>query len=142
MIRVVIVFDPEFSDEPPSISEYADSEVDFIRHMITGLLVSGATFGSFSVQRVSEWWPATWQQVTVGCEVLGEDGKTWVVSRALSDVSPHEVEVYEFGRPETRFTFTPQYGQPVQARLTQEASMRALLMTELGARLIDDGKHS
>ena len=72
----------------------------------------------------------------------GDDGKTWVVARALSDVSPHEVEVYEFGRPEHRFTFTPQYGQPVQARLTQEASMRALLMTELGARLIDDGKHS
>lgn len=141
MIRLVTIFDPAFNDLPPAVREYDDAQVKVLAEVLAYQLTC-VDISSFSVQRVSEWWPATWQQVTVGCEVLGEDGKTWVVSRALSDVSPHEVEVYEFGRPETRFTFTPQYGQPVQARLTQEASMRALLMTELGARLIDDGKHS
>lgn len=141
MIRLVTVFDPSFNDLPPVVTEYADDALEAIRREVA-LLIGAIDVSSFSVQRVSEWWPATWQQVTAGCEVQGDDGKTWVVARGLSDLSPHEVEVYEFGRPENRFTFTPQYGQPVQARLTQEASMRALLMTELGARLIDDGQHS
>lgn len=139
MIRLVTVFDPSFNDLPPDVREYDDAQVKTLAEVLA-YKITCIDISSISVQRVSKWWPATWQQVTVGCEVLGEDGKTWVVARALSEVSPHEVEVYEFGRPENRFTFTPQYGQPVQARLTQEASMCALLMTELGARLIDDGK--
>jgi hypothetical protein len=94
---------------------------------------------SLSLQVVTDWFPATWRQMLPGCEVLGEDGNTWVVSRGLSDVSPHEVEIYRFGRPDIRYTFSPLYDAPVQARMTHESSMRALLMTELGARLIDDG---
>lgn len=139
MIRVVKIFDPAFNDLPPDVREYDEAQVATIAEVLAFTL-RAPDVASFSVQRVDQWWPATWQQVLSGCEVLGEDGKTWVVSRALSAVSPHEVEIYEFGRPENRFTFTPRYDQPVQARFTHEAQMMALLMTELGARVIDDGK--
>lgn len=95
---------------------------------------------SISLQVITQWWPTQWRHLTPGCEVRSEvDGSTWVVSRGISEVSPHEVEIYKFGRPDLRHTFTPLYDAPVHARMTQESSMRALLMTELGARLIDDG---
>lgn len=139
MIRVVMVYDPAFNDLPPIVVEYSDA--DAVRAAIGALsaMRDAPDVSSVSLQRVSEWWPATWSQLTPGCEVLGEDGNTWVVSRGIGELSPHEVEIYRFGAPEKRFTFTPQYDQPVQARMTQESSMRALLMTELSAQLVDDG---
>lgn len=142
MIRVVVVYGPEWNDLPPQVQEYNETDPG-LRDCLAGIVgacLSTSEISSFSVQRVSQWWTATWSQLTPGCEVRsGQDGSTWVVSRGISELSPHEVEIYKFGEPEKRFTFTPQYGQPVQARMTQESSMRALLMTELGARLIDDG---
>jgi hypothetical protein len=141
VIRIVIVYDPEFNDLPPLVQEFDTEDLAYpenVSDALTTLLIA-PDVSSFSVQRVTPWWPATWQQLTPGCEVLGDDGATWVVSRGISELSPHEVEIYRFGQPETRFTFTPQYDQAVQARMTQESSMRALLMTELGARLVDDG---
>lgn len=137
MIRVVTVFDPAFNDLPVEVREYEDAQVKTIAEVLAYKLTC-ADISSVSVQRVTQWWPATWRDLTPGCEVLGDDGATWVVSRGLGELSPHEVEIYRFGAPETRFTFTPLYDQAVQARVTQESSMRALLMTELGARLIED----
>lgn len=139
MIRVVMVFDPAFNDLPPVVEEYSDADAVMALQGVAAAMRDAPDVSSVSLQRVTVWWPATWQQLTPGCEVLGDDGATWVVSRGISELSPHEVEVYKFGQPETRFTFTPQYAQPVRARMTQESSMRALLMTELGARLVDDG---
>lgn len=140
MIRIVMVFDPAFNDLPPVVEEYSDADAVMALQGVAAAMRDAPDVSSVSLQRVTEWWPATWGQLTPGCEVRSEeDGSTWVVSRGISELSPHEVEIYRFGRPETRFTFTPQYNAPVQARMTQESSMRALLMTELGARLIDDG---
>ena len=140
MIRVVMVFDPAFCDLPPQVHEYNETDPS-LRDAFTAIVNAmrdAPDVSSFSVQRVTQWWPATWGQLTPGTEVLGDDGATWVVSRGISELSPHEVEIYRFGQPETRFTFTPQYDQAVQARVTQESSMRALLMTELGAHLVED----
>lgn len=139
MIRLAVVYDPAIG-RPVNVAEYGEhpSSLVIIGEMVADLLLDPGV-SSFSVQRVTQWWPATWGQLTPGTEVLGDDGATWVVSRGISELSPHEVEIYRFGQPETRFTFTPQYDQAVQARVTQESSMRALLMTELGARLVDDG---
>jgi hypothetical protein len=139
MIRIVMVYDPAFNDLPPVVTEYADSEAVAAAHGVLAAMRDAPDVSSVSLQRVTDWFPATWRQMLPGCEVLGEDGGTWVVSRALSPVSPHEVEIYKFGRPDVRYTFSPLYDAPVQARMTHESSMRALLMTELGARLIDDG---
>lgn len=142
MIRVVMVFDPEYCDLPPQVHEYDENDPGLAAGIagVVSAMRDAPDVSSFSIQRVTQWWPATWGQVLAGCEVLGDDGATWVVARGISDVSPHEVEIYKFGQPDKRFTFTPLYDQPVQARMTQESSMLALLMTELGARLIDDGK--
>lgn len=134
MIRVVAIYEDATE---PIVSEVADWDQALFEMSNWAQL---PRLSSLSLQVVTQWWPATWGALTPGCEVLGDDGATWVVSRGISELSPHEVEIYRFGQPETRFTFTPLYDQPVQARMTQESSMRALLMTELGARLIDDGK--
>lgn len=133
MIRIVAVYEDTVA---PIISEVPDWDHALFEVSNWAQL---PRLASLSLQVVSQWWPATWQQVLTGCEVLGDDGKTWVVARCLSQASPHEVEVYEFGRPENRFTFTPRYDQPVQARFTTDAQALALLMTELGARIIEDG---
>lgn len=139
MIRVMMVFDPAFNDMAPIVAEYSDADAVQAAIGVISAMRDAPDVSSVSLQRVSEWWPATWQQLTPGCEVRSdEDGSTWVVSKGISELSPHEVEIYRFGAPETRFTFTPQYNQPVMARMTQESSMRALLMTELGAKLIED----
>jgi hypothetical protein len=131
MIRIVAVYEDTTA---PIVSEVPDWDYALFEFSNWAQL---PRLSSVSFQVVSQWWPATWQQVLSGCEVLGDDGKTWVVSRGLSQASPHEVEIYEFGRPDNRFTFTPRYDQPVQARFTHEAQMMALLMTELGARVVD-----
>lgn len=140
MIRLVVIFDPEFNGLPPEVREYAD-QAEFEAGVNLADLARAPDISSFSVQRVSDWFPATWRQLLPGDEVLGElDGRTWVVARGLSPVSPHEVELYLFGDPERRFTLTPRYDAPVKARRPHESQMLALLMTELGARVIDDGK--
>lgn len=135
MIRVVAVYEDTVE---PIISEVPDWDYALFE------LSNWAQFprlASISLQVVSDWFPATWSQLLAGDEVLGElDGKTWVVARGLSQVSPHEVELYLFGNPERRFTLTPQYDGAVQARRTHDSQMLALMMTELGARIIDDGK--
>lgn len=143
MIRVVVIYDPAFNDLPPLVQEFETENLHFPESMCDFLcsLLVAPDVSSFSVQRVTQWWPATWAQVTTGCEVRSEeDGSTWVVARGISPVSPHEVEVYKFGQPELRHTFTPQYSAPVMARMTSDSSALALLMTELGATIIDDGK--
>lgn len=136
MIRIVMVYDPAVCDLPPVIEEYSEVEAFHALQGVLAAMRDAPDVASFSVQRVTQWWPTTWQQVLTGCEVQAPDGSTWVVAKGLSAASPHEVEIYKFGQPEIRHTFTPQYAQPVQARFTQEASMLALLMTELGARII------
>lgn len=141
VIRVVMIYDPAFADLPPIVAEYEDADAVQAAIGVLSAMRDAPDVSSVSLQRVTQWFPATWRQMLPGCEVRSEaDGSTWVVSRALSDVSPHEVEIYKFGQPAVRHTFTPLYGAPVMARMTQESSIEALLMTELGARLIDDGK--
>lgn len=140
MIRIVMIFDPEFSDLPPIVAEYSDADAVQAAIGVISAMRDAPDVSSVSIQRVTQWWPTQWRHLTPGCEVRSEvDGSTWVVSRGISEVSPHEVEIYKFGRPDLRHTFAPLYDAPVHARMTQESSMRALLMTELGARLIDDG---
>lgn len=138
MIRLVVVYDPTFNDLPPAVTEYEDAQANVVS-LEVARLVTCMDVAGFTVQRVTSWFPATWRQILPGCEVRAPDGSTWVVARALSPASPHEVEIYRFGQPDKRSVFTPQYDQPVQARMTHEASMMALLVSELGARIIDDG---
>lgn len=138
MIRLVTIFNPAFNDLPPEVREYEDEQIKTVQEVLA-YKATCIDISSVSLQRVDQWWPATWRQILPGCEIQAPDGTTWVCARGLSQVSPHEVEIYRFGQPEIRHTFTPLYDTPVQARITHEASMMALLMTELGARLIDDG---
>lgn len=143
VIRVVMIYDRQYCDLPPVIAEYDEADPGLAAGLggIVSAMRDAPDVASFSVQRVTQWWPATWSQVLAGCEVRSEeDGSTWVVARGISPVSPHEVEVYKFGQPELRHTFTPQYNAPVMARMTSDSSALALLMTELGATIIDDGK--
>ncbi len=138
MIRIVIVLKPEFAQphEQVRVSEFEDGDPaadDLLRQAAHQLDVD-----SVSLQRVDDWSQVVWSQLVAGCEVRSEaDGSTWVVSRALNASNPHEVEIYRFDWPEERFTFTPLYNAPVWARMTHESSMMALLMTELGAKVID-----
>jgi hypothetical protein len=134
MIRVVAIYEDATE---PIVSEVAGWDEALFE---ASNWAQQPRLSSLSLQVLTQWWETQWRHVTPGCEVRSEaDGSTWVVSRGISEVSPHEVEIYRFGRPDVRHTFTPLYDAPVHARMTQESSMRALLMTELGARLIDDG---
>lgn len=89
-------------------------------------------------QWVGPWFDATWGAVTLGDEVLGGDGRAWVVARPLGTRHhPHEVVVTALGAPADRFAFTPAYDQPVRARRTDVGRVVALLGSELGARVLD-----
>lgn len=141
MIRVVIVLHPDYATSADQVVTREFDEAQPGGHEEALALQRQAAcsldVSSISWQKLPAWFDATWAQLLSGDEVLGDDGNTWVVSRGLSQASPHEVEIYRFGRPDVRFAFTPQYDAPVKARRMHESQMQALLMTELGARVIE-----
>lgn len=137
ILRAIVV--PEDPSAPMEIREFEGANRAQARARALGLdSVAGAGILARIEQWVGPWFDATWGAVTVGDEVLGGDGRAWVVARPLGTRRhPHEVVVTALGAPADRFAFTPAYDQPVRARRTDVGRVVALLGSELGARVLD-----